>query len=123
MCGVFGMLFLKIIENRRKRKDALSRFLSSFDALVHDHLSNIGDSYADMQDQSMAFLKDELPKQSKYFFMLLNKQIRERYKSLWPNIRGNRVLKEGGPVSPFLKDIAKHREEVGRGRIDDGVVE
>jgi len=117
------MLFLKVIENRRKRKDALSRFLSSFDALVHNHLSVLGDSYDDFHEQGVSFFKEDLPKQSKYFFLLLNKRIREQYETLWPNIRGNRVLKEGGPVSPFLTDISKHKEIVGRGRIDDHVVE
>lgn len=117
------MLFLKVIENRRKRKDALSRFLSRFDALVHNHLSLMGDSYADFHEQGVSFFKQELPKQSKYFFLLLGKHAREQYETLWPNIRGNRVLKEGGPISPFLTDISKHREVVTGGRIHDDVVE
>jgi len=117
------MLFLKVIENKRKRKDVLSQFLSSFDTLVNTHLNSIGESYVDFQDKGVGFFKEELPKQSKYFFLLLNRRMRERYESLRSNIRGSRVLKEGRPASPFLTNISKHREIVGGGRIDDHVVE
>jgi hypothetical protein len=123
LVGVFGMLFLKVAENKRKRKDALGRFLSSFDSLVHNHLSTLGDSYDVFHQQGVSFFEEELPKQSKYFFLLINKRLREQFEILWPNIRGSKVLKEGGPVSPFLSTISKHRETIGGGRIDDHVIE
>lgn len=121
-CVVFGMLLLKVYENRRKKITLLSSVLSGFDDESRARLEELTDSYSEMYEQSGEFLKEKLPQQTKYFFQLVQKNIEEQYQALLLNARGSRALRTGD-ASSFLKDIAKHKKENGGGRIEDNVIE
>ncbi len=120
LIAVFGMLSLKVFENSRKKLTPVSVFLSSYDTKLEEKAHSSIHMLSDLQTKIHAFLKVQLPQQTKYFLLLLKKKIVDQYQSLLLNARGSRALKSG-EVSAYLKDITKHKNELGGGRIDDMV--
>lgn len=116
------MLFLKVFENRRKKLTKLSVWLASYDEKTLDYLQSVTARTEDFSEKAQVMYREKLPQQTKYFFLLLMKGMVEKYESLRLNSRGNRNLRTGD-ASAFLKDIAKHKEENGGGRIEDNVIE
>jgi hypothetical protein len=117
--GVFGMVGLKMVEVRRRKKIFISNFLASLD---HSLLSK-KDSLAHLIDDGYArlgvFVKQELPRHLRYFYFTTKKMVKEKYEVWMPNLHGRFHLRRNGDVSSFLRDIAKHKKENGSGRIDD----
>ncbi len=121
-CVVFGMLFLKVFENRRKKLTKLSVWFSSYDESTRNRLESVAHSSQDISAKMQVLYREKLPQQTKYFFLLVKKGVVEKYQSLILNSRGSRNLRTGD-ASAFLKDIAKHKKENGGGRIEDNVIE
>jgi hypothetical protein len=121
-CVVFGMIFLKVFENRRKKLTKLSALLSSYDEKTLDYLQGLTERTEDFSLKAQVIYREKLPQQTKYFLLLVMKGIMEKYQSLQLSSRGNRNLRTGD-ASAFLKDIAKHKRENGGGRIEDNVIE
>ena len=117
--GVFGMIFLKIYEVKRKRKAYIGIILSKFDSKIHNRINELALTYDTGKEKASLFVKQEIPRQSKYFMFLTKKMAKEKLDFFWPNIRGSRILRRNGDVSAFLRDIAKHKKENGGGRIDE----
>lgn len=117
--GIFGMLFLKVYEVKNKKKAIIGMILSKFDSKVHSRLNDIVFIYDTGKEKLGTFVTQEIPRQSKYLYFLAKKTARQHYDAILPNIRGSRILRRNKDVSAFLKDIAKHKEESGIGRIDD----
>ncbi len=121
--GILSLLSFKAFEQQRRSKTFFSNFLSRFDGLVKRHSFSLQNQFIVLSEKLILFLKVELPRQTKYFFFLLRKNLRERYAPIALNVRGNRILRQSVNVSPFLRDISKHKENSITGRIDDVMVE
>lgn len=121
--AVFGMVFLKVYENQKRRRTFISQVLSRFDVSI---LSNINKGY-DILDKNKvkgrALVEEDLPRQVRYVIFVIKKAMREKYDTFLPNMRGNLILKKDGDVSSFLKDIAKHQKEGSGGRIEEENIE
>ena len=123
LIGVMAMLSIKVFEIKQHRKTWLFNYLSRFDEETSTMMQKLSQRFDLLDEQAVLFFKEKFPRQSKYFFLLLKKNMREKYENILPNIRGSRILRKDGKVSAFLRDISKHKEENGGGRIDDDMVE
>lgn len=117
--GVFGMIILKVYENGRRRRIFISQALSRFDVKVQVQMEKMRLSVDRYSHKISTLIKEDIPRYSRYSFFIVKKTIKEKYDTLLPNLRGNRVLRKNGDVSSFLKDIARHKQERGGGRIED----
>ncbi len=117
--GVFGMIFLKAYENRRRRRVFISNLLSQFDRVLLVRLQEARGVFFKKRDHVYFFLRDTAPRHARYMVFVLKKTIEEKYDNFFPNMRGSRILRKNGDVSSFLRDIAKHKQEQGGGRIED----
>lgn len=117
--GVFGMILVKVYENSRRRRIFLSQSLSRFDVKVQEKIETMRLNIDRYLHKFNSLVREDIPKYSRYSFFVARKTVKEKYDTLIPNLRGNRVLRKNGDVSSFLKDIAKHKQEQGAGRIED----
>ena len=117
--GLFGMLFLKVYEVKHKKKAFFGLILSRFDSKVHNRLNEVALTYDTGKEKLGLLVRQEIPRQAKYLYFITKKTAKEKYDTFWPNIRGSRILRKNKDVSAFLRDIAKHKEENGGGRIDE----
>jgi hypothetical protein len=121
LIGVIAMISIKVFEIKQHRKTWLFVYLSRFDGELSVQVKNLSQRFDLLDEQAVLFFKEKLPRQVKYFFLLLKKNMKEKYENILPNIRGSRILRKDGNVSAFLRDISKHKEENGGGRIDDEI--
>ena len=117
------MLSIKVFEIKQHRKTWLFKYLSRFDVETSTMMQKLLQRFDLLDEQVVLFFKEKFPRQSKYFFLLIKRNMMEKYENILPNIRGSRILKKEGNVSAFLRDISKHKEENRGGRIDDDMVE
>lgn len=120
---VFGIIFVKVYEYTHRRKIFISRFFAQFDSHTEQFIEKVFGKYDTLKLKLSALVQEEIPRQTRYFFLLLKKVARERYASLILDVRGNRKLRQDPNVSSFLRDISKHKEEHKGGRIDDTMVQ
>lgn len=93
--------------------------ISKLDAPIKAKLDMGAEVLVDRKEKTILYLKNELPKHAKSILIQTKRGIEEKYATILPNIRGNKVLNKNGKVSEFLKDITKHKEENGGGRIEE----
>lgn len=117
--GVFGMIILKVYENGRRRRIFISQALSRFDVRVQEQIEKMRFTIERYSNKVNVLVREDIPRYSRYSFFVAKRTVMEKYDNLLPNLRGNRILRKNGDVSSFLKDIAKHKQERGGGRIED----
>lgn len=113
------MIILKVYENGRRRRIFISQALSRFDVKVQGQMEKMRFFIDRYSHKIGTLIKEDIPRYSRYSFFIAKKTIKEKYDTLLPNLRGSRVLRKNGDVSSFLKDIARHKQERGGGRIED----
>ena len=112
------LLGFKIFENKTKRRTIILKSLSKFDTSLSRYLEIGLTKYESGVNQINLFIKEQIPNHTKELINLSKTKIQNKYATMLPNIRGSRPLNQNGNTSEFLKDIAKHKEENGGGRIE-----
>lgn len=113
------LLSVKVFENTKKRRFLAMEIISKLDAPIKAKFDMSAEVLEDKKKKTIFYLKNELPKHAKSILIQTKRSIEEKYATILPNIRGNKVLNKNGKVSEFLKDITKHKEENGGGRIEE----
>lgn len=113
------MVVIKVYEYESKSRTFVTVFLSRFDRPVGEKLFSSLKVVDVSRDRFLSMITHEFPKQTKYFFLLVQKAVKEKYASVMLDTRGSRVLKLDGEVSPYLQDIARDKHENGGGTITE----
>jgi len=113
------MVAIKVYEYEAKTRTFVTALLSRFDQPFGEKFSAGLKVLDTSRDRVLSIVTQEFPKQTKYFFLLIRKQIQEKYSLMILDTRGSRVLKQDGEVSSFLKDIARDKKENGGGSITE----
>jgi hypothetical protein len=114
------LLGFKVFENKVKRQTFVTKALSKFDDPISRHLETGRVKFEKGVSQAVAFVNEKVPSKTKELISISKNVIQDKYATMLPNIRGHRTLSQNGKVSEFLKDISKHKEENGGGRIEEG---
>ena len=118
LVGIILLLSLKLYENAKGRKIFVFQKLSRFDKPLKEKTDQGKQIIEEKSQRVGTFVRDELPLHTRNTVNSFVGALKEKYVTMLPNIRGNRVLHDNGKVSEFLKDIARHREENGGGKIE-----
>lgn len=116
---VLLMIAIKVYEYVFKKRTFVTALISHLDKPLGERIVSGARTVDTARERIFTVLVHEFPKQTKYFFLLLRKQVQEKYSSVLLDTRGSRVLKSDAAVSPFLKDIARDKEENRGGIIRD----
>lgn len=118
LLGTAIMLLLKLYENKYGKKTLISR-LSIHDEKVGETIDQIKRQVDESKERIIIFTTTKLPAHAIHKAIQVKEIIKERYDKMAPNIRGSRILKPGGKVSEYLKEIANHQKQNGKGRIGE----
>ena len=118
LLGIAVMLSLKIYENNTGRQTFLGK-LSKHDEKVGIKLSEIREQASKVGDEAFTFTTTKLPAHAIHTAIQAKDILKEKYEKIIPDIRGGRILKQGGKISEYLKEIAQHKKQNGTGRIDE----
>jgi hypothetical protein len=116
---VILLLSLKTVENRRGESLAPLKTLRKLDEPLRNLLMKLGNNFNSVADTSEQFLVKDLQTYAKKSVLDAKSYLVGTYEKTLIDARGNRILKQTREVSGFLKDIAKHKVQNGKGRIDD----
>ena len=116
--GLAVMFALKIYENNSGQKTFLSG-LSKHDEYVDVKLNEIKGRVVKTGDDVLHLATTKLPAHAIHTAMQTKDILKEKYEKILPDIRGSRILKKGGKISEYLKKITDHKEQNGKGRIED----
>ena len=116
------MVVVRTYEYEKKKETFFARFFARYDARFELRISKLL-SWFDLKIKKIYFaLSHELPRHTKYFFLLIKKSYREKYDAVLLDTRGTRVLKQDGEVSSYLKDLSQDKMIGSGGEIVDNTV-
>lgn len=113
------LLGFKVFENKVKRQTFVTKALSKFDTPISQRLETSRAQYENSKNKAISFVVEKIPQGAKGLVAQSKKALQEKYVTMLPNVRGSRTLNQKETTSEFLKDISKHKEESGGGRIEE----
>lgn len=115
------LIGVKMYEIQTAKRTALSHLFVKFDGETEQRMNAIKVYFEKEKARVHAVVVNELPRQLHGTIITAKETVQKKYQSLFPNIRGVRVLNTDRDASPFLQNLSVERQRDGKGRIEDNL--
>lgn len=119
--GIAVLIGSKAIEITRKKPVFILQIISRLDPVVVEKQKRALMLIQSKREKVLLVLTEELPRQTRYFFLAIKMQAKKRYEDMVLNVRGVRTFNTTREASPFLRDIREYKEKNGGGVIVDEI--
>ncbi len=119
MLGI--LLGVKMYEIGRDERVLALKLLSRFDDHVERKIEVIHEVYQKKRHRATRFAREDLPHHSKQAIDIFVEAVWKKYHSVFPNVRGVRMLRTDRDASEFLQTISAERVKDGKGWIEDNI--
>lgn len=112
---------VKMYEISVGKQTVLTQKLAQFDPKVESMLHTAYLHAEVERHRAWYAVREDLPKEILRTAVNLKETLQKKYFSMFPNIRGVRVLNTERDASPFLQNLSIERQRDGKGRIEDNL--